>query len=225
MTPWTPAFQSTPPARGATHHTSPARRGLWNFNPRPPRGGRLQRLVDQLPQLGISIHAPREGGDLEMAKPEAISVKIISIHAPREGGDGGGGHEGQSHVSISIHAPREGGDIPRWIPVSAMRYFNPRPPRGGRLLCGGNVMERLTNFNPRPPRGGATLTVCLRRFLAPSISIHAPREGGDVHAAKHDLRTGRFQSTPPARGATSGDRRGADAGGISIHAPREGGDG
>ena len=43
-----------------------------------------------LPRTGtelihISIHAPREGGD--MAKPEAISVKIISIHAPREGGD------------------------------------------------------------------------------------------------------------------------------------------
>ena len=34
-----------------------------NFNPRPPRGGRLNalRLVDN--KTNISIHAPREGGD------------------------------------------------------------------------------------------------------------------------------------------------------------------
>ena len=55
------------------------------FNPRPPRGGRLQ--PDDCPGQGerISIHAPREGGD-ETGQLDAI-VKGISIHAPREGGD------------------------------------------------------------------------------------------------------------------------------------------
>ena len=57
-------FQSTPPARGATR-------------------------CDGLFQLlkGISIHAPREGGDPAVQR-RALSF-MISIHAPREGGDTG----------------------------------------------------------------------------------------------------------------------------------------
>ena len=55
-------FQSTPPARGATHIIQT-----------------IQQIKD------ISIHAPREGGDVDYRtghdQPE------ISIHAPREGGD------------------------------------------------------------------------------------------------------------------------------------------
>ena len=56
-------FQSTPPARGATLI--------------------LSKVV---PSAVISIHAPREGGDLVIldVKPQFLE---ISIHAPREGGD------------------------------------------------------------------------------------------------------------------------------------------
>ena len=55
-------FQSTPPARGATIVTTSGRAAL-----------------------GISIHAPREGGDL--SSRENSGLNRISIHAPREGGD------------------------------------------------------------------------------------------------------------------------------------------
>ena len=56
-------FQSTPPARGATDYDR------WNSYP-----------------VGISIHAPREGGDTcDMITIDV--VHLISIHAPREGGD------------------------------------------------------------------------------------------------------------------------------------------
>ena len=56
-------FQSTPPARGATPPISRMPIVSNNFNPRPPRGGRLCfALVIRLIK-GISIHAPREGGD------------------------------------------------------------------------------------------------------------------------------------------------------------------
>ena len=146
-------------------------------------------------------------------------------------------------------------------------YFNPRPPRGGRPISAKSRTNNLY-FNPRPPRGGrqplrqlcpeksefqstpparrATLT-----FWAISsvvwISIHAPREGGDlaVDDVSHEMNG--FQSTPPARGATSlllparyrpinfnprpprGGRRAFSLVSyrgylISIHAPREGGD-
>ena len=56
----------------------------------------------------ISIHAPREGGDVTgklLPHPQRIS-----IHAPREGGDNHRRSRGHTR-RISIHAPREGGDI------------------------------------------------------------------------------------------------------------------
>ena len=37
-----------------------------NFNPRPPRGGRLQHICPIDVKHEISIHAPREGGDLRI---------------------------------------------------------------------------------------------------------------------------------------------------------------
>ena len=34
-----------------------------DFNPRPPRGGRLDKGIKIIDNRTISIHAPREGGD------------------------------------------------------------------------------------------------------------------------------------------------------------------
>ncbi len=78
-------FQSAPPVKGATS------------------------LIDKLATLyGVSIRAPREGGDAQRC--EAFLKTIVSIRAPREGGDcllefltGG--------IRVSIRAPREGGDL------------------------------------------------------------------------------------------------------------------
>ena len=61
---------------------------------------------------------------------------------------------------------------------TAIGYFYPRPPRGGRH---GSPMgwDRFGDFYPRPPRGG-------RRYTSAShwrdidISIHALREEGDA---------------------------------------------
>ena len=105
---------------------------------------------------------------------------------------------------ISIHAPREGGDL------------SPLPRRPSALTA---------NFNPRPPRGGRPthdLQYGLELFR---ISIHAPREGGDGMAGRVLERGGEFQSTPPARGATTLAVPKHPQAAISIHAPREGGDG
>ena len=58
-------------------------------------------------------------------------------------------------------------------------------------------------FNPRPPRGGRPCSA--RISLRPlTISIHAPREGGDPYISRSKCRQIIFQSTPPARGATLG---------------------
>ena len=62
-----------------------------------------------LPVLRISIHAPREGGDLLKYWNDSLTI-CISIHAPREGGDFDDLEEAKGCSRISIHAPREGGD-------------------------------------------------------------------------------------------------------------------
>ena len=43
-------------------------------------------MIGQVPAGYISIHAPREGGDVQQLGI-IFTVLTISIHAPREGGD------------------------------------------------------------------------------------------------------------------------------------------
>ena len=213
-------FQSTPPARGATNNNTIA-----------------------MTKLYISIHAPREGGDDVQAIIFDEFIPI-SIHAPREGGDCYNMCHGR-YPMISIHAPREGGDRKVSSPIIGHIRFQSTPPARGATWQFCSVPQFRKNFNPRPPRGGRQCyNMCHGRY--PMISIHAPREGGDSTYTGLFPFSFRFQSTPPARGATSiffhrfmyflfqstPPARGAtDQGGaknvlrvISIHAPREGGD-
>ena len=106
-----------------------------------------------LTSLGISIHAPREGGD----DPEDVRAL---------------------NCEISIHAPREGGDL------TVKRI--------------GKIKIR---FQSTPPARGATLS-SRNQYMAQIISIHAPREGGDQQNTHSQQQDRLFQSTPPARGAT-----------------------
>ena len=87
---------------------SPSKSYEHHFNPRPPRGGRLSRFSPTAGASVISIHAPREGGDVAPTLGLAIG-RYISIHAPREGGDSAD-LALRAQIYISIHAPREGGD-------------------------------------------------------------------------------------------------------------------
>ena len=78
-------------------------------------------------------------------------------------------------------------------------------------------------FNPRSLHGE-------RRFIIVSppadrhISIHAPCTGSDMMAQRGTGSRYRFQSTLPARGATTQQRRAALIRTISIHAPCTGSD-
>ena len=107
-------FQSTLPARGATgagqgrpvHYAG-------DFNPRSPRGERPGACADHSPKAGISIHAPREGSD-GLCRMQCFI---------------------QNHIfQISIHAPREGSDPCRIKGPDHPSNFNPRSPRGERLV-------------------------------------------------------------------------------------------
>ena len=164
----------------------------------PREGGDVAGFVQGCKRSTISIHAPREGGDA--ACPAVPDLGEISIHAPREGGDRGLLNS-ITIDSISIHAPREGGDSSACVIHPTHSHFNPRPPRGGRRQTSPADLSPQVYFNPRPPRGGRLLG----RILCKLLTV--------------------FQSTPPARGATPSKTARISAFFIiSIHAPREGGD-
>ena len=86
MTSWHLTFQSTPPVWGATQAYRTRGGGAGHFNPRPPCGGRRAGAECGGTPAGISIHAPRVGGDPVLFI--SLEMDTISIHAPRVGGDG-----------------------------------------------------------------------------------------------------------------------------------------
>ena len=172
--------------------------------------------------LDISIHAPREGGDSKFntvvcrlflfqstppargATASSAGLRLTSLFQstpPARGATRRPSSAGWTAAGISIHAPREGGDGGRQAGDVQHQDFNPRPPRGGRRRWRRRKIFRR-RFQSTPPARGATAGAVVHDRL-PGISIHAPREGGDhlVHAAASP--NGLFQSTPPARGATS----------------------
>ena len=144
--------------------------------------------------------------------------------------------------SISIHAPRVGCDINALLHAIPFYHFNPRTPRGVRLIAESRVAWNFV-FQSTHPAWGATY-IPKRQESMYYISIHAPRVGCDkaANAAnaenKHfNPRTPRgvrppsspsfnvpvlFQSTHPAWGATERKRDKLPLTRISIHAPRVG---
>ena len=111
------------------------------------------RIDAQASDIEISIHALREEGDLHQAA-SGFQPRNISIHALREEGDPG--LSGSSSVS---------------------KYFNPRPPRGGRPDTA--LGERIdAEFQSTPSARRATGAIPdVSGFV--TISIHALREEGD----------------------------------------------
>ena len=145
----------------------------------------------------------------------------ISIHAPREGGDSAD-QRGAQLLPISIHAPREGGDYNTLTGLSLTAQFQSTPPARGAT---GALFWRMvkSDISIHAPREGGDEGQASRIVHLLTISIHAPREGGDSVLAAARPNPTEFQSTPPARGATNAEVHIYRFVTISIHAPREGG--
>ena len=213
-------FQSTLPARGATRPRVPESPHR-NFNPRSPHGERRRQRPKK--KIKKSYFNPRS--------PHGERRGILSSPTDER--------------RISIHAPRTGSDFRRSVKGFPPKYFNPRSPHGERRRQEplGTVCPEISIHAPstgsdrwdRPKTSGK------------GISIHAPRTGSDERIYQHLTFTHGFQSTLPARGATSstfadllgsahfnprsphGERRAGEsrlrrADSISIHAPRTGSD-
>ena len=235
-------FQSTPPVWGATHWGCLLRPATPHFNPRPPCGGR--RLMDY-PEGPAEEHfnpRPPCGGRRSLESQNRACPLFQST--PPVWGATRGHVDDVVLLHISIHAPRVGGDHFPTANAYKSKDFNPRPPCGGRHTRPGLVLG-APGFQSTPPVWGATPQMTQRAAdelfqstppvwgatrIRPlevawmTISIHAPRVGGDDGQKENGDGTSNFNPRPPCGGRHGGAEDRHTAGGISIHAPRVGGD-
>ena len=107
-----------------------------------------------------------------------------------------------STPAISIHALREEGDTDILTKFFELKYFYPRPPRGGRLAWSIGFQVSRT-FLSTPSARRATRASDRRCAAFFKISIHALREEGDKRACVSAQCSCVFLSTPSARRATA----------------------
>ena len=125
-------------------------------------------------------------------------------------------------MSISTCALREEGDRAHCCTCLLLRYFYPRPPRGGRRTpC--PRLRHSPNFYPRPPRGGRPACSDVCHVMPPFLSTPSARRATSTpnsvrccctnfyprppRGGRHELRLISgcrflFLSTPSARRAT-----------------------
>ena len=170
--------------------------------------------------MWISIHAPREGSDLARHF-RLVAEDHFNPRSPRGERPKGKGIYGQN-TYFNPRSPRGERQMNQELSQSSF-HFNPRSPRGERLPAVAGALTHLIFQSTLPARGAtaAERYVVIRSY----ISIHAPREGSDRKEAKGGetmahfnprsprgerrmwfptwSTSGLFQSTLPARGATT----------------------
>ena len=174
----------------------PAERTSY-FNPRSPHGERRTCRNAACDRLGISIHAPRTGSDVErLHRRRRIG---ISIHAPRTGSDCYAVHGGLAR-HISIHAPRTGSDAHHVLNREPSSEFQSTLPARGATRAKAVAITSAI-FQSTLPARGATKPVPWRLRIARDFNPRSPH-GERLDCNKIQSERSAFQSTLPARGAT-----------------------
>ena len=185
-------FQSTHPARGATHEEKNDAILLNSFNPRTPGGVRLYLSNKRAIPCTVSIHAPRVGCDTQTGLSNYWNR--VSIHAPRVGCDAGTAVI-TSITEVSIHAPRVGCDV-AYINLRRNRIkFQSTHPGWGATVK-SFVITPFLCFNPRTP-GGVRPDIQRQQARIIQVSIHAPRVGCDEKSRSTEARHHRFNPRTP----------------------------
>ena len=147
----------------------------------------------------------------------------ISIHAPREGGDLDAQLVARVDVVFQSTPPARGATPYNSVTYAGMRHFNPRPPRGGRHYE-RHSQRHYPDFNPRPPRGGRPKGTDFSK-ISKKFQSTPPARGATVSGFAAHHRYPNFNPRPPRGGRQLPDQDLKICVTISIHAPREGGDG
>ena len=169
------------------------------FNPRSPHGERQQKTADGKTVKKFQSTLPARGAtDIDNKLQVAFTFQST---LPARGATDAGVYI-EIDASISIHAPRTGSDARR---ASCMKpeskFQSTLPARGAtRLFC---ITTHIPcYFNPRSPHGERHTPSIVVDYYG-RISIHAPRTGSDKVPLIVVYCPPTFQSTLPARGATT----------------------
>ena len=150
-------FLSTLPARGATHRYLVQHGDGQYFYPRSPRGERQTMDLNEEVKHDISIHAPREGSDIQGFTCFCIRSAFLSTLPARGATSGTAGS--RRHPA----------------------FLSTLPARGATAKTAGSSACR--SFLSTLPARGATRHLDDRQGRE-MISIHAPREGSDSKCAE-----------------------------------------
>ena len=209
--------------RGATGGPPQGRGKTRHFNPRTPRGVRLdKRHLEPPPELEFQSTRPMRGATRRSPRRDT-SPRDFNPRAPC-----GARRHPQSHPAgsgaISIHAPHAGRDdfsnasqvggalFQSTRPVRARRscllsrthgskFQSTRPVRGATLRLAFQIQKFYISIHA--PRAGRDCRKNGNKNLRKEISIHAPRAGRDPGLRVLSVCILPFQSTRPVRGATS----------------------
>ena len=212
-------FQSTLPARGATHCESiPPIIGA-DFNPRSPHGERPAVKTIRCCYLEFQSTLPARGAT---AQPKYIprSRRDFNPRSPhgerRQRRRNDGGKQDFNPRSPHGERPPSSG-----TPASPWRFQSTLPARGAT----GTSSSAATDwtFQSTLPARGATCWEHTTHFTPHDFNPRSPHGERLASTAKRSYRSP-FQSTLPARGATRGWFTEENFTYISIHAPRTGSD-
>ena len=167
-------FQSTHPARGATIAAISSGLSTSFQSTHPARGATVRRPPFCF-HFDISIHAPREGCDSLLVCTRSACVPFQSTH-PARGATRRYVCTNEGWRFQSTH-PARGATVRGGRPGSHRKNFNPRTPRGVRLLQEQEAELEQVFQSTHPARGATHRHIQGRQYS--KISIHAPREGCD----------------------------------------------
>ena len=168
-----PVFQPTPSSRRETRITRPGRTGTGNFNPLPPRGGRLICSFFSLVSRHFNPLPPRGGrpGGCWAGTAARSNFNPLPPRGgrPRSFGGGGGNRPISTHSLLAEGdstgyfgrldskfqpTPSSRRETPSAASVSAFFVFQPTPSSRRETFPLPTWRCCLVNFNPLPPRGG-----------------------------------------------------------------------
>ena len=192
--------------------------GVELFQSTPPAWEATLYCVYCTQSIGVSIHAPRVGGDALRSRPhwsiwfqstppawEATAVINVTLpplvfqSTPPAWEATKADADWYSEAKVSIHAPRVGGDMALFMDERMIFMFQSTPP----------AWEATHQFRQWEP--------------ANDVSIHAPRVGGDILGSDAPPDMIGFNPRPP-RGRRHAFGKPISHAEVSIHAPRVGGD-
>ena len=207
--------------RGATGGPPQGRGKTRHFNPRTPRGVRLdKRHLEPPPELEFQSTRPMRGATRRSPRRDT-SPRDFNPRAPCGARLGPERHQ-HGHHAISIHAPHAGRD--RRIPgkMSHLRFQSTHPSRGATRSIYTYCLV-FTIFQSTRPMRGATPARPPRSPLWTTFQSTRPVRGATLLYFNARMQES-FQSTRPVRGATTEQHPGNYRKTISIRAPRAGRD-